>query len=109
MTFKTLIEQLVDWLNKNRSKNGQHYAVDSTPMRYWRIVAYRGSGDCVCGFVSKEHFINKTMGPVKAGDILYPKSWSQPAAHARGNLWQQDTWEDAFDEYGVKAMKTWRN
>ncbi len=46
-------------------------------------------------FIATRDFSNRTLGDVKAGDVMKPASWKAPAKHARGNV---------FDESGIECV-----
>ncbi|MCP4116501.1 MAG: hypothetical protein GY737_14035 [Desulfobacteraceae bacterium] len=93
------INELIAFLNTERPKSAPHEV--QTLQRYYRIVTER-SAYC---FVVKRDFENKTVGAVKAGDLMFPKSWSQPAKHPRGNLFNRDTWDGAFGEWSMACLR----
>ena len=39
------------------------------------------------------------------GDIYYPASWSRPAKHVRGNIFNNDNGISCVGVYGVKALR----
>lgn len=94
------LKELLNFLNTKRPKLSP-YTIEELVM-YHRIVSQDRSAHC---FVVKEDFENKTVGSVKMGDLLYPKTWHQPAKHPRGNLFDKKTWETAFEEWGMKMLK----
>ena len=95
-----LINKLTNWLNKERP-NLKPYTWSWKPKRYYRIIDSNQGAYC---FIAKEDFENKTVGKVKAGDILMASTYTQPAKHARGNLFDQTSWESAFGPWGVKYI-----
>ena len=78
------------------------YAIQET-VKYYRIVAQKDrSAHC---FVVKEDFSNKTIGSVRSGDLMKPATYTCPAKHPRGNLFDRDSWEEAFTEWGMKYLR----
>lgn len=95
------IANLLDWLTKERPMN-KPFVTDS--LKRFHRIACKGGNSAFC-FVSKEDINIKTYGNIKKGDLLCPASWSSPAKHARGSLFDKDTWEKAFTEYGMKMLR----
>lgn len=93
------IKELLEFLQTKR-KEGT-FTVDELK-RYHRIVY--DNRDAYC-FVVKEDFRNKTVGTVKAGDLMFPKHWSQPAKHPRGNLFDRNSWDDAFGKNSMTYLR----
>lgn len=95
------IEVLVHWLTENRSKLvGYGY---KRLNKFYRITS-GNNGSSYC-FVAEYDFRNKALGEVHAGDIFMPASWSQPAKHKRGSLYDPATWDKCFGEYGVNYLR----
>ena len=46
-------------------------------------------GTSVWGFVAKEDGVHKGL-PMKSGDVFKPASWSAPAKHVRGSIWDKN-------------------
>lgn len=103
LPVENVIDSLMDWLNKNRP-NLSPYACHETK-RYFRIINNHRGAHC---FVAKEAFENKTVGKICAGDLLMPKSYDQPAKHARGDLFDESTWDSAFGPWGMRLLDGWK-
>ena len=67
-------------------------------------VRYDDSGKIVSksvrAFVAKSDYDTKGLGEVKEGDILMPASWSAPAKHARGSIFDDDHGRSYADGVG---------
>jgi hypothetical protein len=55
-------------------------------------------------FCAREDFESKTLGKVRAGDILKPASYKAPAKHARGNLFDPNPL-DMCGKYGLEYLR----
>jgi len=93
------IRELLEFL-ETKNPEGQ-FTVDQLK-RYHRIVDDNRAAHC---FIVKEDFSNKTVGSVKAGDLMFPKTWSQPAKHPRGNLFDLDSWDGAFGKRSMTYLR----
>lgn len=99
--FDKAIKDLLKFLNTERPKMAPYSQVDTK--RYCKIVA-GGDSSAHC-FVVKKNFSNKTVGVVKKGDILAAASWSRPANHPRGQLFDRSSWDKTFEGYGVRYLR----
>ena len=93
------IDELMNFLNIERRKLAPYY-YDETK-RYYRVIHQDRAAHC---FIVKEDFENKTLGKMKAGDLMMPATYNQPAKHARGSIFDKETWESAFGEWGMKLL-----
>jgi hypothetical protein len=93
------MDYLIEYLN-NRFPTRQPFTMNDGK-RYAKII----NGNSVYCFVAKSDFTTKGLGAVKRGDLLKPASWNTPAKHARGSLFDESTWEDAFGKYGMRYLK----
>ena len=94
------ILELMNWCNKNRP--------DAAPITVERGAVYfklitRGSA-AYC-FIPIEDHSTKQLGDMKSGDLMMPATYNQPAKHARGKLFDESTWENAFDKYGMRYFR----
>jgi hypothetical protein len=48
--------------------------------------------------------MTKQLGVIKAGDIHKPASYKIPAKHARGNIYNKETW-DCVGPYGIAYLR----
>ena len=98
--LKTEILELIEWLNKNRPYTAPH-AFEET-RNYIRITS---RGTSVYCFIVKSTFQNKAIGKVEEGDLLLPASYQNPAKHIRGNLFERESWNSVFGEYGMRTLR----
>ncbi len=96
---KVLLGNLVDWLTDNRLRR-EPYGIFSIGQKMAKI----NCGGSVHCFVAMEDNITRTLGKVKRGQIFKPASWKAPAKHARGDLYNQDTWAKCFGDFSVRYM-----
>ncbi|MCP3940639.1 MAG: hypothetical protein GY710_04045 [Desulfobacteraceae bacterium] len=95
-------EKIKELLKFLQVKNPEEsYTVDNL-RRYHRIIDDNRAAYC---FIVKEDFSNKTVGNVKAGDLMFPKTWSQPARHPRGNLFNRESWGGAFGKNSMTYLR----
>ena len=80
-----LAEHNYNWTETISVQRGRRYAK-------FVITADHGS--------SVHHFVDLTNG-----DILKAKSWKAPAKHARGNIFDSETWADAVTVYGGAYLR----
>lgn len=67
-----------------------------------RVVVVGGG---VYAFVAKVDNHTKALGTVTAGDILKPATWSAPAKHARGNLFDATGGMGCMGVYGPNYLR----
>lgn len=58
----------------------------------------------IYAFVARVDLDNKTLGYVKAGDIMKPASLTKPARHTRGSIFDEKTWTCA-GTYGIASFR----
>lgn len=58
----------------------------------------------VYAFIALQDFETKALGPIRAGDIHRPAGWKAPAKHARGTVFNRETWT-CFGPYGVAYLR----
>jgi hypothetical protein len=69
------------------------------------IVQDNGGKDrSVYGFVALQDFETKGLGQVKFGDIHKAATWSAPAKHARGNVFNKESWS-CCGPYGMAYLR----
>lgn len=100
MSLITKVKELIEWLTENRP-NLAPYSV-SEIQRYYRIQDKQGHAYC---FIAKESFKMESVGDVKVGDLMKPSTFARPAKHARGNLYDRESWPGAFCNYGMRQIK----
>jgi len=97
-----IIQEYVDYINELRAEK-----LKNPPLvgfrrlkKYARIVIL-GKGTRpteAFGFID-----------LASGDILKAASWSRPAKHARGNVFDRETWPASCNERGITYLPTWRD
>lgn len=95
---------LIQWLTLYRPKLVP-YSSSETP-RYIRIIDGNKSAYC---FIVRADFETKTLGDLKAGDLLYPAAFSAPAKKVRGSLFSPDGWDKIFGEWGMERLNKGRS
>lgn len=105
-TIEGHLANLLRFLAENRPKTGSYQIRESK--KFYKVVSFHGGEHAYC-FISKESRTTKYLGEIKQGDLLYPASWTAPAKHSRGSLFDPETWELAFEEWGMKTLPTWRD
>ena len=55
-------------------------------------------------FVALKDIETKTLGKVKRGDIHKAATWSAPAKHSRGNVFNRESWS-CCGAYGVAYLR----
>jgi len=93
------VDKLIEYLN-DRFPGRDFTMIDGK--KYAKIVQGNSSAYC---FVAKGNFTTKGLGTVFNGDLLKPASWKVPAKHARGNLYDEASWDKAFGKYGMHYLK----
>lgn len=100
--------QLEIWLEKVNTELETEWNSTFTHTGWNPVVATKGSkfvklmhGTTVWGFVSMVDGFNKGV-PVKKGDLLKPASWSSPAKHSRGNIFDGTA---TYGMYGPNYLK----
>lgn len=98
--------ELVDFLTMERCHHPEcSYAIYSVGTKLAKI-SYTSYGQCsVHCFVAIADFQNKALGSVQQGQIFKPASWSAPARHSRGDLFDKSTWPTTFTEFGVRYLR----
>lgn len=105
-----LIEQLQNKINDHFA---QHLKMLTPPKleahagkSYVKVAKHDrdSKGASVYFFIAAKDISNKTMGNVKFGDILKPATWKAPTKHARGNLFDESTW-NCIGIYGVDYLR----
>lgn len=82
---------------KNTYKNSPSANVDVTFSeggRYNKVIISTWGSRSVHSFVDRI-----------SGDILKASSWTAPAKHARGNIFDADSGRSALSAYGVKYLR----
>jgi len=93
-----MIEELMEYL-KERFPNNDFKLTHTR--KYHKIA----NGDSVYCFIAIGDSNTKSLGYIKMGDLLKPASWKTPAKHARGNIFDKASWENAFNQYGMNYLK----
>lgn len=96
--LKSFIEDSQQKIDREEAKyqHVQRTRLETTEgKKFIRIVAVNQShnGKSAWAFVNKEN-----------GDILKPAGWNTPAKHARGNIYQPDSWK-SVSQYGPAYLK----
>ena len=81
--------------------HAQHYPNNPPPSfeikerkRYWQVIDTHSGGRAAHCFIDKE-----------SGDVLKPASWSVPAKHARGNLYDAAKGLGSMGPYGPAYLR----
>ena len=90
------VQNIQDRMNKYMVEHNQPERKVVLLSRYkWLEVLVKelgqGSWKVYC-YIAMIDFVNKTLGEVKCGDI-YRVSKSKPIKHARGNVFNNSTWD----------------
>jgi hypothetical protein len=104
---------LVSWLEKITAQSVEYYSARFANLspttftvedgqKFIRVVAHSGGSRSVHVFIAKVDSETKTLGKVRAGDILKPASWKTPAKHARGNILDADGGMSQMTPYGAQ-------
>lgn len=102
--LNAFVEHLKEMFRKNYEKPDQ---LTLEPGISWcRIVRIRegNAGKSVYAFVAMKDSSNRNLGMVKAGDIHMPASWAAPAKHARGSIFNKESWVCA-GPHGIAYLK----
>jgi hypothetical protein len=103
--FETALQVFVETLQKNiddfTQANHPNLIPDKIELQYGKTmvkVVRQGpsGGRSVHCFIARTDNTTKTLGTVKAGDVLKAASWKTPAKHVRGTILSCN-----FDDYGV--------
>lgn len=70
--------------------------------KWARVYTIQGSSRSVYAFIALSDLSNKTLGSVKAGDIHKAASWTMPAKHKRGNVFED--YADCVEPFGIKYL-----
>lgn len=81
-------------------KNDKWYKLSKIASSNGKII----SNSVYC-FICVSNFSNKTLGQCKVGDVHKPASYNTPTKHARGNVFDESTWNGCFGPYGVAYLK----
>lgn len=105
--LKNLIEHITKvktdhFTERNFNKD---FTVIATVLGKWvRIDHKEPHSSYAYAFIALQDNETKVLGKVKAGDIHKPASFKQPAKHARGSIYDPNTW-DCIQPYGVKYLR----
>lgn len=74
--------------------------------KWVKLIVQDGDGKdrSVYCFVALSDFETKGLGQVKVGDIHKAATWSAPAKHARGNVFNRESWS-CCGPYGVAYLR----
>lgn len=89
--LETFMNGLTDMLNKHQNSVGTFKNIQLHKGRKYIKVEVGGSAFC---------FIDKTNG-----DVLKPASWSAPAKHARGNIFDNSNGLKYVGPYGPAYLR----
>jgi len=92
MTVPTFESALNSWLARAQKIAANTLEIDPKGIKYVRIVQQTGSQISVYAFIDKSN-----------GDVLMPASWSAPAKHARGNIYQIGN--EGAERFGVHYLR----
>lgn len=115
--FAGLVQEFVEKANKMCAENLKDtklvppiFKADMGE-KWVRVYRHRFDGEgkpyvreSIYAFIAATDFGNKTLGQMKAGDIHKPASFSQPAKHARANLFNPD-YPKCMTPYGITYLK----
>lgn len=59
----------------------------------------------IYAFVALADNTTKTLGTLKAGDVMKPATWKAPAKHARGNIFNPDNGLTTCNSYGPGYLR----
>ena len=94
------VHGLVGWLNNNFPSQKFDFEPGN---KFYKITTAPFGQKSVYAFIAMDNFENKKLGQVVQGDIFKPATWSQPAKHKRGTLYDQNTWV-CFGKYSVQYL-----
>lgn len=117
MTFDELVAEFLQKITKISEDNLKGttlkppiYKADIGE-KWVRVYRHRYDGEdkpyvreSIYAFIAVTNFENRTLGKIKAGDIHKPASFSQPAKHGRGNLFEPD-YPKCMTPYGITYLK----
>lgn len=72
--------------------------------KWSKIIVTRHASPAVYGFVCMNDGLTKTLGQLKNGDIHKAASFALPAKHARGSIFNEQTW-NCSTPYGIVYLK----
>ena len=104
--MKELVEELVKHINEKYPDNLNKFIIQETT-KYYKVnmeskdkrLDHRSS----YAFIPKDDVITKSLSAAK-GSILMAATWSKPAKHARGSIFNKETWT-CCGQYGVAYLR----
>ena len=89
--FVTFFQSVVHMLNQHQQKIQQYSAIELKEGKRYSKIVVNNAAFC---------FIDKTTG-----DVLKPASWSAPAKHARGNIFDDHNGMKYMSVYGPAYLR----
>jgi hypothetical protein len=105
--FVKHVEQVFINEHNARGYKFPHPTIKTEIRAKWIVLIrnYNQNNDGVYAFIAREDFNNnKTLGPVKKGDIHRPASFKAAAKHARGSIFTND-FGNCAGPYGISYLK----
>ena len=87
------INEFVAYLNNTHGNDSRSFDFIEGKV-YYKITTYTNNTS-VYAFIPKADIDNKSIGKASKGSLLKPAGWNAPAKHARGNVFDKDTWNNA--------------
>ena len=97
------INELMKHLNDTFGNENREYAVRAGKS-YTKIMICSYGQYSAYAFIANNEAVSNSVGHVKQGDILKAASWNKPAKHARGNVFNADSWK-TLSEYSPGYLK----
>lgn len=91
--FQVALDKFISHVNTVINE-GSHITIDHGKRYVKLIITSKYEDKSVYGFVDKTN-----------GDILKAASWKVPAKHARGNIYDENTYASAATTYGISYLK----
>lgn len=80
------------------------HKIESVTINYGAVFAKLIVNEAACAFVALVDGENKKLGAFQAGDIFKEDSWSSPAKHKRGSVFDADPLR-CMTAYGVQNLR----
>jgi hypothetical protein len=72
--------------------------------KWCKLIKTDGASKSMYAFIAMKTFSTKELGSVVVGDIHKPASYNNPAKHARGDVFNETTWNCA-NPYGIEYLR----
>lgn len=97
-----------EWRDQELSKQYATHQPGGVSLLYSKVWCKIVLNQGVEAFIALEDGENKKLGPWKQGDIFRPDTWSSPAKHKRGSVFDPERMQ-CMSVYGVKALPASNN